>query len=286
MRCPPEVVRAGVRPASARRSAPSGDTRTGSNPVRHVPAGGGAAVYRRRHEQADRRRGPGAARSCLVGAVTSARSSGLGIGLAAAPAGATSCAGGGSIARSIDEPATSCSWARSCRRRTGARWATFAVEEVWSGDVPRHQVVKAGLPPERDAEPVLRHGRGAHLRARRPLPRRRDRAPGPTASKTVFADDDHPSRPETWSTARARSRRSGARRTPRPAATARVVDQPDPIEIIGELPDPKSGREAMVGCSASAGRGSSAWASASCWSRAGSPRSGGAAGGRSSAPVP
>jgi hypothetical protein len=72
--------------------------------------------------------------------------------------------------------------------------------------------------------------------------------PGSSSFEAVFADDDHPfeagdlvdgpcSATAEWSEAHAADR----------PPTARVVDQPDPIEIIGELPDPRPDDGRLLG---------------------------------------
>ena len=68
----------------------------------------------------------------------------------ATPAGA-SCAGDPSLARAI--AAGGPMFVGTVVSTTnGDRWATFAVDEVWSGDVADVQVVKAGPPPTGDPE--------------------------------------------------------------------------------------------------------------------------------------
>ncbi|MGZ4717680.1 MAG: hypothetical protein ACXWB2_17980 [Acidimicrobiales bacterium] len=119
------------------------------------------------------------------------------------------------------------------------RWATFAVEEVWSGDVSPTQVVKSGPPPD------PQHGTFSGIGGEHTF------EPGgqylvdavrPPASGigSDFADDDHPFRPgdlvdepcsltAPW---------SGSFAVDRPAS-AREVDHPDPIVVVGALADPR-----------------------------------------------
>jgi len=156
----------------------------------------------------------------------------------AAPAVGTSCAGTGSIAAEVDGGGVVFVGTVVSTTNRG-RWATFAVEEVWSGGVADTQVVKGGLPPQPDTGSFSGVG-GEHTYE--PGVRYLVDATVPTSTgfEAMYADEDHPFEPgdltdnpcsqtTTWSDALAVDR----------PASARTIDRAEPIAIVGALPDPK-----------------------------------------------
>ena len=121
------------------------------------------------------------------------------------------------------------------------RWATFAVEEIWNGDVSDTQFVRSGLPPEPD------HGRFSGIAGEHTFePGERYSSARATVPPAKWARDKLRRRRLPVRARRPR-RRSCARR-PRPGTTrsrpsvpARRGSStaPSPSRVVGEVSDPK-----------------------------------------------
>lgn len=111
------------------------------------------------------------------------------------------------------------------------RWATFAVEEVWSGQVADTQVVKAGPPPPDDQGSFS----GSSADRTYEIGKRYIVASGDASGPFTLAPGEL--QDSLCSATRLWVPTDAAARPP----TARIVVRSGPIEIGGEVPDPEVG---------------------------------------------
>jgi hypothetical protein len=152
----------------------------------------------------------------------------------ATPAGA-SCAGDASIAVAVagGGPVFVGTVVSTTNR---GRWATFAVEEVWSGDVADTQVVKAGPPPTGDAGSFsgTSADRSYEIGGRYLVTA--SAGPGPFPLGPGELQDNACSATKLWGTADDEAR----------PATVRIMARSEPIEILGATPEPTSGDDGLL----------------------------------------